>query len=186
MAAVPILLRRLMEWRAPLQWIDVGYPIRVHRDRFLNRDQEFSRFLQLAGSQCGANGWVLVLLDADDECPATKGPEILARAKQVLPNRRVSVVLANREFESWFIGAGESLNGCRGLDISLDDLRPDPELPRDAKGWLARRKADHSYGETTDQPAFTSRMSLEAAFGRCRSFKKLCDEWDRNTSPPQP
>lgn len=76
------------------------------------------------------------------------------------------------------IGAAESLNGCRGLSISPADLQIDAETPRDAKGWLRERKSDRTYGETTDQAAFSAIMDLAQAHKRCRSFRKLCSEWD--------
>jgi len=123
---------------------------------------------------------VLLLLDADDSCPAHLGPELVGRVQGVLPDHSISVVLANREFEAWYIGAAESLNGYRGLAVNADDLVVLPEVPRDAKGWLGSRMASGSYGETTDQPAFAARMSLEQAQERCRSFQKLCSDWDRH------
>jgi hypothetical protein len=181
-AALPVLLRRIALWRSPHMHVDVQTPIRVHRDRFLNRADEFNRHLMLAGDKCGDDGLVLILLDADDDCPAIRGAEILARAQQTLPHRKISVVLAKREFEAWFIGAAESLDGQRGLSIKAADLAVDAELPRDAKGWLRERMAGGTYGETTDQPAFAARMDLEQALDRCRSFRKLCDEWDRNVA----
>ena len=182
-AAVPVLLRRIAAWRSPNSILDVQVPIRVSRDRFLNREDQFSRFLQLAGSKCGDDGWVLVLLDADDDCPAVLGPQILARARDVLPHRSISVVLANREYEAWFLGAAESLNAYRGLTIDVVDLGIDPELPRDAKGWLGHRMASGTYGPTTDQPAFSARMDLLQAHNRCRSFRKLCSEWGQQFLP---
>lgn len=178
-AALPVLLRRIASWRCPGRYIDVQPPIRVHRDRFLNRKDEFSRHLQLAGGKCGNEGWILILLDADDDCPADLGRDILARAQQVLPNHSISVVLANREFEAWFIGAARSLNGQRGLVVSDADLGVEAEVPRDAKGWLRQRMAGGTYGETTDQPAFAAKMDLQEALDRCRSFRKLCDEWSK-------
>lgn len=177
-AALPVLLRRLAEWRTPPNYPDVQVPIRVRRDRFLHREDEFHRYLQLAAAKCGENGWILMLLDADDDCPAILGGEILLRARACLPDRAVSVVLANREFEAWFIAAAESLGGHRGLAIRPDDTM-DPETPRDAKGWIRQRMPGGSYGEATDQPAFTALMSLDQAFAHSRSFRKLCSEWDQ-------
>ncbi|MHC9011642.1 DUF4276 family protein [Stenotrophomonas rhizophila] len=181
-AALPILLRRMAAWRSPYNYVDIPQPIRVKRDRFLNKETEFSRHLQLAGMKCGDDGWVLILLDADDDCPAELAPRILARAAAVLPHRSISVVLANREFEAWYIGAASSLHGVRGLEISDRDLTCDPEAPRDAKGWLRLRMRSGTYGETTDQPAFAARVDLELAKRRCRSFQKLCKEWDNQFS----
>ncbi len=93
--ALPVLLRRLAQWRTPGINTQVLPPIRVAKDRFLNRPMEFERHLQLAAAKCGDEGWVLLLLDADDDCPAAKGAELAARAHEVLPHRRLAVVLAN-------------------------------------------------------------------------------------------
>lgn len=90
------------------------------------------------------------------------------------------MVLANREYEAWFIAAAESLNGCRGFQSHANDVQVDPEIPRNAKGWV-RERMPAGYGETTDQPAFSARFDLDLAHQRSRSFRKLCAEWDKNT-----
>lgn len=180
-AALPVLLRRLNAWCTPSTPVDVLHPIRVHRDRFLNREQEFRRHLLLAAAKCGDDGWIIVLLDADDDCPAELGGEILERARQVVPHRRVSVVLANREYEAWFIAAAESLHGARGFAFDPAEER-DAELPRNAKGWVAKHMAGGTYREITDQPAFSARMDLDEAFRLSRSFRKLSDEWSKQVS----
>lgn len=180
-AALPVLLRRLGEWRTPEASVEVLPPIRVRRDRFLNRDEEFRRHLLLAAAKCGDDGWILVLLDADDDCPADLGWRTLQRAQACIPHRFVSVVLAHREYEAWFIAAAESLQGYRGFAFDPADA-VDAEIPRDAKGWIKRRMAGGTYGETTDQAAFSARMNLQQAFDRSRSFRKLCAEWNRQVA----
>lgn len=180
-AALPILLRRLGEWRTPDIHTQVLPPIRVHRDRFLNRDEEFRRHLLLAAAKCGQGGWILVLLDADDDCPKELGKQTLERARAYVPHRRVSVVLANREYEAWFIAAAESLDGRRGFSFNPRDVI-EAERPRDAKGWMKARMAGGAYRETTDQAAFSARMDLRQAFDHSRSFRKLCREWDKQVA----
>ncbi len=179
-SALPVLLRRLGEWQTPDVYVQVLPPIRVRKDRFLNRAEEFSRHLQLAAAKCGDDGWILVLLDADDDCPATKEAEILEHGRAVIPHRRLAVVLANREYEAWFIAAAASLDGFRNFHRQPDDEFGDAEIPRNAKGWIGERIADGAYHETTDQAAFSARMDLEVAYARSRSFRKLCSEWSRN------
>lgn len=176
-SALPVLLRRLGEWRTPDVHTQVLPPIRVHRDRFLHRDEEFRRHLLLAAAKCGEGGWILVLLDADDDCPADLGRQILERVQAHVSHRRVSVVLANREYEAWFIAAAESLDGQRGFSFNPQDVI-EAERPRDAKGWMKSRMAEGAYRETTDQAAFSAHMDLQQAFDRSRSFRKLCAEWD--------
>jgi len=174
--ALPILLRRVCEWKTPGIYAEFPMPIRVHRDRFLNRDEEFRRHLLLASSKSSDNGWVLILLDADNDCPVVKSTEILQRAQEVLPHKAVSVVLANREYEAWFIAAAASLHGQRGFNYNSAQV-VDAEVPRNAKGWLAERMGGKGYGEVIDQPAFTAKMNLHQAFEGSRSFRKLCKEW---------
>lgn len=182
-AALPVLLRRLAQWRTPEVPVNVLPPIRVQKDRFLNRPEEFSRHLQLAAAKCTDTGWILVLLDADDDCPARKGAEILASAKALLPHRRLAAVLANREFESWFVAAATSLRGHRGFDCLAGDENALAEVPRDAKGWVRERMLGGAYRETTDQPAFSAKIDLALAHERSRSFRKLCAEWMRHVAP---
>ena len=180
-SALPILLRRLAsEWR-PGVAVNPLQPIRVRRDRFLNRDDEFRRQLLLAAAKSGDDGWILIVLDADDDCPADLGQEIYRRAQQHIAHRQLSVVLANREFEAWFIAASQSLHGVRGFTLPHGEVIH-AETPRDAKGWMRDRMRNGTYREILDQPAFTARIDLQQAFDNSRSFRKLCAEWERYVS----
>ncbi len=177
-AALPILLRRVGERLSPDKIFNVLPPIRVRRDRFLNRDDEFRRILLLAAAKCGDSGWILVLLDADDDCPAELGVQMFERAHDIVPHRQVSVVLANREYEAWFLASAESLHGCRGFTFEFP-RNFDAERPRNAKGWIGERMSSGTYRETTDQPAFSAKMDLQQAIEGSRSFRKLCSEWSK-------
>lgn len=179
--ALPVLLRRLGEWRSPETFSQVLEPIRVRRDQFLNRDDAFIKYLMLAAAKCGEDGWVLVLLDADDDCPAELGAVIMERVQTYVPHRKVSVVLANREYEAWFIAAARSLHGTRGFAVDPNE-HLDPETPRNAKGWIGTRMAGGTYREIVDQPAFSALMDLQQTFDHSRSFRKLCAEWDRQSN----
>ena len=174
-AALPVLLRRLGEWLSPDAPATIMQPIRVRRDRFLNREEEFRRHLLLAAAKAGEDGWILVLLDADD-CPAQLGPRTLERARGIVPHRAVSVVFANREYEAWFLAAAESLQGKRGFEFEKTPAF-EPERLRNAKGWLGERMTGGKYRETTGQPAFSALMDLSQARALSRSFRKLCSDW---------
>lgn len=175
--AVPVLLRRLAGTDPRQQSVEVLRPIRVARDRFLNKADEFRRQLILAAAKCGAGGWVLVLLDADDDCPAKLAPEITRRAAVHVAGCHLSVVLATREFEAWFIASATALDGVRGFEVRAGDAAVAAESPRDAKGWISQRMPGGTYREVLDQPAFTSRIDIAMAGQRSRSFRKLCKEW---------
>lgn len=176
--AVPELLRRLNAWIAPSKYVHVAAPIRTNRSRFLNDEEEFSKLLQLASHKATAEGWILVLLDADDDCPVELCANLESRATQCLPHRKISVVIANREYEAWYIAAAESLAGYRGFQPLPNLTLPDPDQPRNAKGWLSQQMPN-GYHEVTDQPAFASVMSLELAWIGSRSFRRLCAEYCR-------
>ena len=175
-SALPILLRRLAAEWSPATLVNPLQPIRVRRDRFLNKDEEFRRQLLLAAAKSGENGWILIVLDADDDCPKALGIDIFQRAQQYVPHRKLSVVLANREFEAWFIAAAASLHGLRGFAVTANE-RIEAETPRNAKGWMREHMQGGNYSEMLDQPAFTAKFDLQQAFDKSRSFRKLCKEW---------
>ncbi len=169
MEAVPLLVRRIA---ATLGYaVHIPRPIRVKRDRFL-KPGELERAVELAARQAGTDGSILILLDADDACPAELAPRLLERAEQTRPDRRVFTVLAKSEYESWFLAAAESIAGVRGVADSVMSP-PDVETIRDAKGWLsARMPSGRSYRPTLDQAALSARLDLNAA-RRAPSFDKM-------------
>lgn len=121
-------------------------------------------------------GAVLVLLDADSDCPAEIAPDLLRRVRGVRPGIRASVVVANCEYEAWFLAAARSLRG-----VFVDEAEPpdDPEVIRDAKGFLRQNlmSPDSRYSVTVDQPRLTARMDLDEA-RTSPSFDKLCRDLD--------
>ena len=69
----------------------------------------------------------MILADSDDDPPCLLGPELLKKAMQIRPDVPIGVALAQREFESWFLAAAQSLQGKRSLP---KDLEPPPEPKR--------------------------------------------------------
>lgn len=165
--AVPVLLRRFADQSSVP--VDIGRPIRVPRGRLV-KEHELRRAIALAALQAGANGAILVLLDADQDCPARLGPELLAWARAERADRRIAVVVARQEFEAWFVAAAASLVRAGRLQ-SADAVPMDPESLRDPKGWLSERLG-RRYSETTDQPRFAALFDLAAA-RQCASFDKF-------------
>jgi len=167
----------------PDSYTDVQKPIRVHRDRFLNKDEDFLKYLRLASAKAENSGWILILLDADDDCPAELGPGIVNRACNLVPHCRIVVVLPKREYEAWFLASADSLDGKRGFVLN-GHVVPDPETPRNPKGWLSRHMPNGTYREVTDQPAFSAEIDLEQVRHHSRSFRKLCSEWIKRAENP--
>lgn len=168
--AVPVLLRRLAESRGVFDLV-VPPPIRVHRDQFLRRENEFERKLLLAAAKA-RGGMILVMLDADDGCPVTLAQTIEARAKPFVQGATLKAVIPNREYEAWLLSAAESIAGRRGLKAGIV-APPQSDDIRNAKGWLSERMPAGRYHEVSDQPALTAIFDIEDAAGRSRSFRKL-------------
>jgi len=175
-AALPVLLRRINEWKNPDVFCNVISPIRVRRDQFLNREDVFNKQLKIAAALAEDNGWVLILLDADDDCPKELAARVLQRATSIIPHRRVSVVFANKEFEAWFIASVESFNGRRGFVLGKS-IVPEAETIRGGKEWISKHIPKGKYHEVTDQPALAALIDLETVHAKSRSFRKLCKEW---------
>ena len=160
--AVPIALRRIAQEIDPSLKIKIHRPIRVPRTKLV-KPGELESYIELAARRAGRDGAIFVVLDSDDDCPATLGPELLGRARKARPDLPISVVLAKREFEGWFLASAESLRGLRGL---ASDLKPPSDLEsiRGTKEWLtARMTAGRSYVETLDQPALAASFDLQQA-----------------------
>ena len=161
MHSIPVLMRRL--------GIDVARPFRVKRNLVV-KPGELERALKFTLRDRQNVSAVLVLLDADDDCPAELAPQMLERCARVA-SVPVSVVFAVREIEAWFLGGIESLRGHRGIrdDASYD---ANPEAPRGAKERLEGFMRD-SYVDVVDQPALMASLDWEAARLRCPSLDKL-------------
>ena len=169
--AVPILLRRIAERVSPDFNVDAPRPIRIGRGKIL-KTGELERVVGLAARRAGTDGCILILLDADDACPAELGPELLQRALNQRTDCDIRVVLAKAEYETWFLAAGGSVAGRRGIAESAVPP-PEPESIRDAKGWLsAHMPHGQSYSPTLDQPALTTSFDLDSA-RMAPSFDKL-------------
>jgi len=177
--AVPILIRRIAQDLDPALYPEIITPIRVPESR-LRKNAEIKRTVELAALKLGGNGGILIFMDCDCKncCPAKEGPKILKKARSTRRDILISVVLAKKEFEAWFIAAAKSLRGCRGLLNNLEPA-PDPESIRGAKEWLSNHMNNRCYSETTDQPAFTEKFDFNLArssnsFDKCyREIQKL-------------
>lgn len=155
----------------PLTHGRVLKPIRVDRNK-VTQPNELENAVQAAADKSGPDGRILILLDADKDCPAQLAPELLRRATTARGDRHIRVVLPTSEYENWFLASAEALRGRRGVDLSLT-APDDPESIRDAKGWLvARTSVLRPYKPARDQAALTDAMNFQSA-RRAPSFDKL-------------
>lgn len=170
--AVPILLRRIAAAALPAGAVDVRSPIRVDRRKIV-KAAELERAVELAARKAGAGGRILILLDAEDDCPAELAPALLRRARAARGDRAIRVVLAKTEYEAWFLAAADSIAGRHGIDEAATPPA-DPEAVTGAKEWLTRRMpAGRSYRPTRHQAALTKTFDIDAARRSAPSFDKL-------------
>lgn len=180
--ALPVLVRRLaLEQLAhPIQ---VCPPWRMHRSAMTHRPGELERVASAARIKAGPGGLILLVLDADEDCPRAVAPGLLDRVRSAA-GEPVSCVLACREFEAWFLAAAPSIAGKRGLAGPM--IAPDnPESIPDAKGWLTDRMSPgRKYRPTADQAPLAAAMDLELARANAPSFDKLWRDLEAWLSRP--
>lgn len=174
--AVPVLIRRIAFQLDPGLNVRIPHPIRLAKSRLL-QPGELERAVNLAAIHIEGSGGILVVLDSDDDCPAEVAPKLLARVRSARSNLPSAVVLANKEFESWFLAAARSLRGYRGFP---DDLEPpaQPETVRGAKEWLSRHRREGAYSPSVDQSSLAAHFSLDLG-RRAPSFDKCCRDVTR-------
>jgi hypothetical protein len=171
-AALPKLLHRIAA-ELGVEGLRTPKPFRIPRGRLIAAGG-IEREVSSAAARSPGAGGVLVLVDADDDCPAVYGPVLLDRARKARPDKQVAVVLAKREFEAWYLAAAPSLAGQHGFSDTFP-MPEDPERPRDCKGLLTKaRAAGHPYKETVDQAALASTFDMAMARAHAPSFDKFC------------
>jgi hypothetical protein len=177
--AIRLLVQRIWTELLGGEFVQVIKPIRWPRNRLVQHS-ELKRAIDLAALKLRSAAlsdpaMILILLDADRDPPCTLGPDLLRQARESRPDIDVSCVVANVEYETWFVAAAASLGEFLQLP-SVSELPLQPEAARLGKAWVQRRFRGLKYSETLDQPAMTQAMDLGLCRERSPSFDKLCRE----------
>ena len=177
--AVPALLRRIL-WER-LHRFDISAKKPKAAGGKPNLLKRFEMFLQYALLEsCDA---ILVLVDADEECPLEQVPNLAVRAAALNLNVPVAIVYARSEYETWFICSlsectGEPIRARLGIPASVNAPQ-NVEDVRAAKGWLEHHMPiDRGYKETEDQAPLTHHIDLDLTHSRSRSFRRFCHAVD--------
>jgi hypothetical protein len=190
--AVPVLLTRWLEHRHFHPFFEVPEravnakgcgKLKAPYDR--KRHLGIEHYVE-AALRDGADA-ILVMLDADEECLSSNpagalGPRLLARARAVA-HVPLSVVVANREYEAWFLANLRTLR-ARGYFLPGEHVHhPDqPEVPGDCKGLTARLMGVPRYEERVHQKQLTTSISFcPGVARRAPSFGKLLRDLERIT-----
>ncbi|KYG07125.1 hypothetical protein BE21_31030 [Sorangium cellulosum] len=168
--AIPNLCMRILrQYLGDTTWLVDEDPIRQPRGKLVNERERsplrpchadgLGRAVELARSR--RSDAVLVLCDADDDCPATWGPDA-ARALQVLMPG--DAVMAVREYETWLLLNHEE-------DAQRRAGAAAAESKRGAKEVL--RRLVPGYLPTTHQLSETRKIDISRVRRRSDSFDKL-------------
>jgi hypothetical protein len=167
--SVPFLLRRIFAELGALD-VQVAHPFRVKRNLVVKPGELERAISQTIRDRVGVGG-IILLIDSDDDCPKELALQLLGRAKEAT-QMPVSVVLAVREIECWFLGSKESLRGVNGVTETAA-APPNRENIRGAKEHLTQNMTrGRRYLSVDDQVSFAERFDLNLARERCPSFDK--------------
>lgn len=167
-AAVPVLCHRVLrEILERSDWYVDEQPVRTPRSQLVSRGAGVGEGLERAILLACARdpSAVLVLCDADDDCPAHWGPAVRSLVTRRRDLASARAVMASREFESWF------LHGRTQVELDRQKITDPEQLPRDAKKAL--RRFEPSYSPSTDQQRLVRSLDLRRVWRRSDSFDKL-------------
>lgn len=127
---------------------------------------------------------ILILLDADDDCPAEHAPRLLELAQSaVAPDVPLSCVFARRTLENWIVAGASTLGGVAELPGDL----PPRDRHEEIRGvnWLNAqlKRSRQKYRKTTNAIEFVEGMNLEECRTNCPSFDKLCRDLEAIAGP---
>jgi hypothetical protein len=182
--AVPVLLRRWFLHRRYHNFETRDLAIRAPGSGALKcphdaeEDLGIESYVAIAAAE--RPDGILVVLDADDECRKREktsqkglGPELRDRARAVAPHIPIEVVIANREYEAWFLAGLTALRRAAKVPPGEDVPKESIERLRDCKKPL-RSLLGRPYEETIDQPDFTEALPFTPGMSkRSPSYGKL-------------
>lgn len=154
-AALPILLRLINPA------LRVAQPVRFPKNRLLSKDH-LSRAVAIARTNIPSPdaGVIVLMFDADTDCPATLGPPLLQVMRSSAGGAECFVAIVVREFESWIVGGHP--------EIDLQDCEAAGN-PKDR----VRHHNNNRYSETIDQPRYTAMIDIQRLRARSPSFERF-------------
>ena len=185
-----LLQRTWTELLGQSERLQVLEPFRGHRDELINSETALIKTIQQslyklnakAIRDPGARKLLLVLLDAEGDCPAALAPRLLDSAcKIVPPDVAVSCVMPKRMLENWIVAGASTLSGINNLPNPLPDR--DQFEERNGAGWLKEQirsmNPSRTYKKVIDASEFIKEMNLNECRANSPSFDKLCRELEK-------
>ena len=174
-AALPELLGRILRDKYNRHDVSVaqGKTRVVKAKGRQNLERKLDRFLRYAQNkpECGA---ILILVDADVDCPVTYTEQLSQRCEQIGTRSPVQIVCACRSYESWFLASLETTRGRHGIPDTVTLSGNAEDIPN-AKRWLSDQMPNgQAYKATTHQASLSRGIDLDLAQRNSRSFRRLC------------
>ena len=111
-------------------------------------------------------------------CPVEEVGKLVERTRNLNLAKAVTIVYANREYETWFLASLDSQQGTEmrtRLEIDKSESYRGNVEDVHAKSWLKRRMpSGRTYKETSDQASLSPFIDIEHTRHRSRSFERLC------------
>ena len=176
--AVPILLYRLLQEQNEFDF-QIATPKNAHGCGNLTKEGGVERFVRYAWLEpdCAA---VLILIDGDVgcDCPWEFARDLAGRVRMLNGPKPVAIVVANREYEAWFVASLPSILGKQighSLTFPTDlTFQGNPEEMRGVKGWITRQlPRGKAYKETEHQAEMTRLIDFNMARNNSRSFRRV-------------
>ena len=174
-AAFPALLSRILleNHNRPDVLVAHGRRGVVKANGRSNLVNKLERFLQHAQNKPNCDA-ILVLLDADNDCPVILGQQLSQRCEQMGTKCPVHIVCARQSYESWFLASLDTVKG-NSIVPHTATLSGYAEAVQNPKQWItALLPQGQAYKETTHQAAISSFIDLDLAHKNSRSFRRLC------------
>jgi len=195
---VPTLLHKI--WTELLcvpERLDVLAPLRAPRTQLVHPSgavlsekvsQSASRVRQKVARDrdIASRGLVLLLIDAESDCPAMLGPELSLKASAARKDVFVASVLATRMFENWILAGASYLPGINGMPDEIPVRDRFEECGGAAWLDLALQQVDRSrrYKKTSDAITFVQHMNLQECRENSLSFQTLLHRLESQLPPP--
>ncbi len=158
-----------------------------HPDFRTKIEEAYAKLDRRLRHDSSGQGLLLLLLDAEMDCPAELAPRLLEAATQVRSDAPIACVLAKRMLENWIVAGASTLAGINGLPNPL----PARDRFEDCNGvaWLeGQLRSQHrarKYKKTTDAKSFVGAMDLNECRANSPSFAKLCRELALRLQPSE-
>lgn len=171
MAAVPVLLRRILEHH---QHFDVQVLRPQRRGELVKVRSNFERFFEAALLEEAPILWVVDYDVAGCDCVVQDHQSLRHRAQQLRPDWPIEFAFMVQEFETMFLA---DKTASRSVLTRIPDTQAfptDPEDIRDAKGWLSEAMPKgFAYKPTIHQAKIAHALNLPSLRDKSPSFAHL-------------